>query len=130
MLATGGLKPFQNGGVDHGHLRSGPRVGPHQPLKAISTSVSDRCLGCLHDCLNGSGSPKLGSSLAGSERHADSVGLIFMPRPVRADDLRGFALDHSPPGQLGAHTIHLPGDGAVAAEADLVVNALLEDVTT
>ena len=83
MLTADGLKPFQNGGVDHGHLRSGPQIGPHQPRRAIERSVSDGCLGCLHDCLNGSGSPKLGSSLAGSERHADCVGLIFMPPPVR-----------------------------------------------
>ena len=62
----------------HGHLCSGPRSGPHQPRRAISTSVSTEGLGCLHDCPNGSCSPKLGSSFAGSERHADCVGLIFM----------------------------------------------------
>ena len=62
----------------HGHLRSGPRIGPHQPLRAISTSVSAEEFGCLHDCSNGSSSPKLGSSFAGIERHADCVGLIFM----------------------------------------------------
>ena len=62
----------------HGHLCSGPRSGPHQPRRAISTSVSAEGLGCLHDCSNGSSSPKLGSSFAGIERHADCVGLIFM----------------------------------------------------
>ena len=46
-----------------------------------------------------------------------------------ADDLRGFALDHSPPGELGAHTIHFPEEGGVGAESSLIVDALLEDIT-
>ena len=51
----------------------------------------------------------------------------FLCPDLFADDLSGFALDHSPPGELGANTIHLPDEGAVAAEARLVVDALLED---
>ena len=46
-----------------------------------------------------------------------------------ADDLSGSALDHSPPSELFAHATHLPEEGTVAAEASLVVHALLEDIT-
>ena len=45
-----------------------------------------------------------------------------------ADALSGFALDHSPPGELCAHTINFPEEGGVGAEASLIVNALLEDI--
>ena len=53
----------------------------------------------------------------------------FLCPHLFANDLSGFALDHAPPGELGAHTIHFPGNGAVAGEANLIVNALLEDIT-
>ena len=42
-----GLKPFQNGGVDHGHLRSGARFGAHQPARAKPMSVAIWHLGQL-----------------------------------------------------------------------------------
>ena len=47
MLTADGLKPFQNGGVDHGHLRSGARFGAHQPASAKPMSVAIRHLGQL-----------------------------------------------------------------------------------
>ena len=86
MLTADGLKPFQTDGVDHGHLRSGPRIGPHQPAKAIPMSVSDGCLGCLHDCLNGSGSPKLRSLLGREGWQLAGIRLVAIPfiRPLLA----------------------------------------------
>ena len=53
----------------------------------------------------------------------------FLCPDLFADDLRGFALDHAPPSELGAHTIHFPEEGGVGAEASLIVDALLEDIT-
>ena len=43
-----------------------------------------------------------------------------------ANNLSGFALDHSPVGELFAHTINFPGDCSVGTKARLVVDTLLE----
>ena len=53
----------------------------------------------------------------------------FLCPHLFANDLSGFALDHAPPGELGAHTIHFPEEGGVGAESSLIVDALLEDIT-
>ncbi|QNJ14849.1 hypothetical protein SynA18461_02218 [Synechococcus sp. A18-46.1] len=44
-----------------------------------------------------------------------------------ANDLSGFALNHSPVGELFAHTMDFSGDCSVGTKARLVVDALLED---
>ena len=71
----------------HGHLRSGPRIGPHQLLRAISTSVSDGCFGCLHDCPSGSGSPKL-RSLLGREKWQSAGIRLAVISFYASDELR------------------------------------------
>ena len=53
----------------------------------------------------------------------------FLCPHLFTDDFGGFALDHSPPGELCAHTIHFREEGGVGAEARLVVDALLENIT-
>ena len=80
------FEPLKNLAGDHGHLRSGPQIGPHQPRRAIERSVSDRCLGCLHDCLNGSGSPKLRSLLGREGWQLAGIRLVAIPfiRPLLA----------------------------------------------
>ena len=51
----------------------------------------------------------------------------FLCPHLFADDLSGFALDHSPVSELFAHTIDFPGDCSVGTKARLVVDTLLED---
>ena len=71
----------------NGHLRSGPRIGPHQPLRAISKSLSDRCFGCLYDCCSGSSSPKL-QLLLGREKWQSADIRLAVISFYASDELR------------------------------------------
>ncbi len=55
------LKPFQNGGVDHGHFRSRARFGAQKPQEAMPKSVAAWYLGQLTISFSRRNSPKVGS---------------------------------------------------------------------